>query len=256
MEEKLRIYLADASEAYLRLVRDKLESEGDFEVVGTATDGGAALRELRALAPDLLVADVLLPELDGLGLLRELRTEGMRFPVMFLSAFSNDRAARRASQYGASDYLLKPCCIPHLVRRIREAAHGERRTRDYTPEIGSALRAFGVPPHLNGHEFLAEALTRTVEDRSRLRGVTKVLYPELAQHFATTPECVERAIRGAVEKAWTPENEPRRRRYFGETFANFVRTPTNARFLALMTDFIEAKYVEHLWAPARHWEWL
>ena len=142
--DKIRVFLADASEDYLTYMRAELVS-GGFEVVGTATDGRAA------------------------------------------------------------------------------------------------LRAFGIPPHLTGYAFLAEALMRAAEDRTWLRGVTKVLYPGLAEQFASTPECVERAIRVAVEKAWIPRNEDRRRAYFGDAFDSFDKAPTNARFLAIVTEVIDEK---------------
>ena len=249
-ENKIRVFLADASEDFLALMRAELGAAGDFVLAGTATDGEAAFRALCAAPPELLVADVLLPGLDGLELLRRLRTEGLRFPVMFLSAFSSPQTARRAAEYGAADFLLKPCCIPYLVRRIRRAARDGAPVPDCVPEIREALREFGVPQHLSGYDFLAEALARTVEDRSLLRGVTKVLYPEVAARFSTSAECVERSIRSALEKAWTPRTEPRRRQAFGDAFAHFVRTPTNARFLALMTDLVAQRRIEHLWSPA------
>lgn len=238
--DKIRVFLADASEDYLTYMRAELVS-GGFEVVGTATDGRAALAGLREQGADVLLCDILLPGLDGFALAEAARDAGLGCAVVFLSAFLSSATARRAGAVGAADYLMKPCDIGYLLRRLREAVVGAKPRRDCAPEVAAALRAFGIPPHLTGYAFLAEALMRAAEDRTWLRGVTKVLYPGLAEQFASTPECVERAIRVAVEKAWIPRNEQRRRAYFDDAFDSFDKAPTNARFLAIVTEVIDEK---------------
>ena len=240
--EKIRVFLADASEEFLARMRCELIS-GGFEVVGSAADGREVLAGLRGSAVEVLLCDILLPGLDGFALAEAVRDGGVGCAVVFLSAFLSGAAARRAGEVGAADYLLKPCDTVYLLRRLREAARGAKPRRDCAPEIAAALRAFGIPPHLTGYAFLAEALMRAAEDRTWLRGVTKVLYPELAEQFASTPECVERAIRVAVEKAWIPRNEERRRAYFGDAFDSFEKAPTNARFLAIVTEVVAEKTV-------------
>ncbi len=240
--EKIRVFLADASEEFLARMRVELIS-GGFEVVGMATDGRAALAGVRGAAVEVLLADILLPGLDGFALAEAVRDAGVGCAVVFLSAFLSGATARRAGEVGAADYLLKPCDTVYLLRRLREAARGAKPRRDCAPEIAAALRAFGIPPHLTGYAFLAEALMRAAEDRTQLRGVTKVLYPELAEQFASTPECVERAIRVAVEKAWLPRNAERRKAYFGDAFDSFEKAPTNARFLAIVTEVVAEKTV-------------
>lgn len=238
--EKIRVFLADSSEEFLTGMRGELE-RGGFCVAGTATDGRAALEGLQSAAADVLLADILLPGLDGFALAEAARDAGVRATVVFLSAFLNAATARRAGEVGAADYLLKPCDPMLLLRRLREAARGALPRRDCAPEIATALRAFGIPPHLSGYGYLAESLSLALKDRTWLRGVTKLLYPEIAERFGTTAECVERAIRSAVEKAWNPRTEARRRAYYGDAFADFAHAPTNVRFLAVVTEFLAEK---------------
>ena len=125
------------------------------------------------------------------------------------------------------------------------AAHAAGRPRHGTnAAIAAALAAFGIPDRLIGYDYLATALRCITSDRTLLDGVTKKLYPEVARQYSATASGVERAMRSAIEKAWKPHNEPRRRAFFGRAFACSARTPTNARFLAKMAKAVEAKLTE------------
>ena len=251
MDEKIKIFLADPSRDFLELLAPTLTEQADLEVVGCAERGDAAYAYLSANRPDILVTDLLLPGLDGLSLLYRLKTEGAMPRTVILSAFISERAAEAATRLRVDEYLPKPCNTVTLIRRIREignSAPSHARITDYELAIREALMRFGMNSHLNGYTYLLEGIYRVLDDRSSLQGVTKILYPDLAKHFGTTPQCVERSIRTAVSKGWKTVSAESRRAYFGDIFDSLARTPSNIRFITAIADFIDLRFArENFW---------
>lgn len=242
MDGKIKIFLADASRDFLELLASSLAEQTDLEVIGFAERGDVAYTYMSKNRPDILVTDLLLPGLDGLSMLRRLKGEGAMPRTLILSAFISEATADTASRLGVDDYLPKPCNPATLIRRIREivnSAPSHPRLINYELTIREALMRFGVNSHLNGFGYLLEGIYRVLEDRNSLHGVTKVLYPDLAKHFGTTPHCIERSIRSAVDKAWKAGSAESRRAYFGDLFDAFTRSPTNIRFITAIADFID-----------------
>ena len=162
--------------------------------------------------------------------------------TVVMSAFVNDMVAHTASLLGVADYLVKPCALNELLQRIREvAASGQNAGRDYEQKVRSALTSIGILPNLNGRQYLEEAIRRVLMDRSVLRGITKILYPDLAKHFGTTPDCIERSIRSAVDKAWKRGDPETRHREFHGALDRFTASPSNAKFISAMAEFIAAE---------------
>ena len=251
MDEKIRIFLADPSQVFLDLLASTLTEEADLEVIGRAVRGDEAYASLSANRPDVLVTDLLLPGLDGLSLLRRLKSEGAMPRTLILSAFISERAAETATRLGVDEYLPKPCNTVTLIRRIREiasGASGHGRIVDYELAVREALMRFGVNSHLNGYTYLLEGIYRVLDDRNFLHGVTKILYPDLAKQFGTTSMCVERSIRTAVDKAWRTGSPETRRANFGDIFDGFTRSPSNIRFITAIADFIDLGFTrESIW---------
>lgn len=216
----------------------------DLTVVAAAVDGRRTVSLVKALRPQVLVTDILLRRLDGIGMLRELKDTGEMPATIVLSAFLNDSIAKEISSLGVSYCFSKPCRAEDLLVRIRECACACGEEPDgqgecgYETEITEAMINFGVMPHLQGYRYLREAIRRTIEDADALSGVTKVLYPELAKTYKTTPKCVERSMRSALEAAWVHGDASRRNRYFGEMTMLLNRRPTNSAFISMVTEFI------------------
>ena len=233
------------------MLASTLTEQSDLEVIGRAERGDAAYVCLGANRPDVLVTDLLLPGLDGLSLLRRLKSEGTMPRTLILSAFVSEAAAEMATRLGVDDYLPKPCNAVALVRRIREIgsnAPSRDRIVDYELSIREALMRFGINSHLNGFSYLTEGIYRVLDDRNFQHGVTKILYPDLAKHFGTTSQCVERSIRTAVNKAWRTVSPETRRAYFGDLFDSFTSSPSNMRFITAIADFIDLGFAkENIW---------
>ena len=240
MEQVIRVFIADASAEYTELLRTALEREGDFLVTGTALRGDQALKALEAGGIDLLVTDLLLPGLDGLSLLRELKASGNLPHVIVVSGFFNDRIARIVSGL-ADNYLPKPCRTEELISHIRESVLGRGRAfvRSYDVLVSRLLIDCGLLPHLNGFAYLRDGILRALDDRSLLRGVTKSLYRDIARQHGTNAACVERSIRSAVAQAWVRVNPEQRHAVFGSLFDSYgEEAPSNLPFLTAMTEYV------------------
>jgi two-component system response regulator (stage 0 sporulation protein A) len=252
METNIRILIADASEDFRSLLSETLRAEPDMTVVGAAGDGQEALALAQQTKPDVLLTDLVLTHLDGLGLLEALLSQPDAPAALVLSSFFNDRVVTACGELGAHYFLPKPCDIPALTVRIRQAAAD--RTRGAQPVsqgvalspaprepsleavVTDIIHEIGVPAHIKGYQYLREAILITVNDMDAINAVTKVLYPAVAKKFATTPSRVERAIRHAIEVAWDRGDIETLQKFFGYTVSNIKGKPTNSEFIAMIAD--------------------
>ena len=243
MEQVIRVFIADASAESLGLLRAALEREKDFLVVGAAARGDHALRALEQGGVDLLITDLLLPGLDGLSLLRQLRAADCLPHTIVVSGFFNDRIARSVSMY-ADNFLPKPCRTEDLILHMRESVLGRGRTfvRAYDTVVSHLLIDCGLSPHLSGFSYLKDGILRILDDRSLLRGVTKSLYRDIARQFGTNSACVERSIRSSLARAWDRISPEQRHEVFGSLFDFYPEAPSNLPFLTVMTEYIENYY--------------
>ena len=240
MEQFFRVFIVDSSRDTVWLLRKTLQEEKDFMVAGTETRGDRALGRLIACRPDLLITDLLLPGMDGLSLMRALQKEGCLPHVLVVSGFYNDRVAALVSGL-ADNFIAKPCPSKLLIRHMRDCVLGTGQT--FSREIGIVVTRqlinFGIMPHLCGFSYIHAGIVRALEERGVLRGVTKELYREIARQHGTTPCCVERGMRAAIERAWEQVGAEERRLAFGSLFDSFAEPPTNVPFLAIMTEYID-----------------
>ena len=246
MNEKTRVLLADAADEFRHMAAEMIQQEADMEVVGQTGDGEELLRMVRSLRPQVLVMDLVLSGLDGLGALAQLGQERPR--VLVLSAFARSVLNDRLPELGVDYFMLKPCRLTALVERIRQLAQTEgsevRNNREEPTrqrlerEITAIIHEIGVPAHIKGYQYLREAIGLAVEDMEVINAVTKVLYPAVAKKFGTTASRVERAIRHAIEVAWDRGDLETLQKYFGYTVSNAKGKPTNSEFIAMIADRI------------------
>jgi len=255
MEKKTRILLVDSGEDVRKLLSEVLGQEPDMEVVGTASNGLEALTQIGELKPDLVLLELVLPKLDGLGVLRKLPELGQKPTVIVLSGFVNGQVVSEASELGAAYFMTKPCETPALLERIRRFSRpGERLLPQLRQDMDAALQQenleavvtdviheIGVPAHIKGYQYLREAIILTINDMEVINAVTKVLYPEVAKKFNTTPSRVERAIRHAIEVAWDRGDLETLQRFFGYTVSNIKGKPTNSEFIAMIADCLSLR---------------
>ena len=114
--------------------------------------------------------------------------------------------------------------------------------RDLEKDVTDMIHEIGVPSHLKGYQYLREAIMMSVEDVEMLRSITKILYPTIAKKYQTTPSRVERAIRHAIEVAWSRGRMETLDALFGYTINTGKGKPTNSEFIALIADKIRLQY--------------
>ena len=252
METKLRIVVADANEDLRTMLADVINAEEDMLVAGTAGDGMEALSLVDTFQPDVLLTDLILTRLDGIGLLTTLSKREDAPASLVLSGLFNDQVVSACAELGVYYFIPKPCDIPALLSSIRQA--GASRTRKIIPisqavamnpappepslemVVTDIIHEVGVPAHVKGYQYLREAICLTVQDMDVINAVTKVLYPAVAKKFDTTPSRVERAIRHAIEIAWDRGDLETLQKFFGYTVSNIKGKPTNSEFIAMIAD--------------------
>ena len=243
MDNKIKIMLTDADEDSRDMLRDALEQTERFTVVASTGDGGEVTRLLAEVKPDILVLDYLLPGLDGLAILRQMKKED-RPQVLMTSSFINQSIVTEAGTLGAAMFLCKPysetALIDHLLR-LSESTGEIDRTSGLEELVTSIIHEVGVPAHIKGYQYVREAIMITVEDMDVINSVTKVLYPAVAKKYHTTPSRVERAIRHAIEVAWDRGDLETLQKFFGYTVSNAKGKPTNSEFIAMISDRIRLK---------------
>ena len=266
MNEKIKIVLADDNKDFCQVLKEYLSNEDDIEILGIAKDGIEALDLVKRTQPDLLVLDVIMPHLDGLGVIGKLNAMDIqKMPkIIVLSAVGQDKITQSAINLGADYYIVKPFDFVIFINRIRElvsnkTAHIEPRTRVNTDihmtrsdfvknsgnietEITNIIHEIGVPAHIKGYLYLREAIKMVIDNVELLGAVTKELYPSIAKKFNTTPSRVERAIRHAIEVAWSRGKVDTINQLFGYTVHNTKGKPTNSEFIAMIADKLRLEH--------------
>jgi two-component system response regulator (stage 0 sporulation protein A) len=248
-KDAIRVLLADDNKDFCDVVAAALSKSEGIEVIASVHDGVAAYDAILAKRPDVAVIDGVMPKLDGLGVLEKLAAapQDVRPVCIMLSAVSQEKVTLQAMELGAAYYMMKPFDMDSLVTRIRQmkerigskaAANGKPRDPRASLEakVTSILHEIGVPAHIRGYHYMREAIVMAVADLDVLNYITKELYPTIAKKCNTTPSRVERAIRHAIEVAWSRGKIDAIDSLFGYTINTHKGKPTNSEFIALISD--------------------
>ena len=244
MEHITTVFIADSTEEFCTNLTAALAQAGGFHVCGTAYDGETALRRITELKPQVLVLDLMLSKRDGISILKSLQNMEHRPVTLVTSGFITEFVANTAANLGARYLMLKPCDMGALVERLEEIRGSSKQATPLRRNDRSGIEALvtgiiheiGVPAHIKGYQYLREAIIIAVNDMDVINAITKVLYPQVAKTFQTTPSRVERAIRHAIEVAWDRGDLDTLQRFFGYTVSNTKGKPTNSEFIALIAD--------------------
>ena len=248
MEHATTVLIADSAEDFCNTLAAALQRSEGFQVVGTAGDGEQAIRMIGERKPDVLVLDLMLSKQDGISVLKAISGMERRPVTLATSAFLTEYVSSAAASLGVRYLMLKPCDMTALVERLEEIRGGEslrypapRRTDKTSIEtmVTGIIHEIGVPAHIKGYQYLREAIIIAVNDMDVINAITKVLYPQVAKTFGTTPSRVERAIRHAIEVAWDRGDLDTLQRFFGYTVSNTKGKPTNSEFIALIADKLQ-----------------
>ncbi|MBU3189637.1 sporulation transcription factor Spo0A [Clostridium bowmanii] len=259
-EQKINIIIVEDNKEFRNLLNEYILLQEDIVVTGIAEDGEEALKLIEDKKPDLVVLDMIMPKLDGLGVLEKLNSMNLdSMPrIIVLSALGQDKITQRAMSLGADYYIVKPFDLQVLVERIRQLVNdgiyigdvkkvipyfdnseikiNKIESTDRITKITNIIHQIGIPAHIKGYMFLREAIDMVVDDIGLLSAVTKELYPSIGKKFNTTPSRVERAMRHAIDVAWSRGQIETINKIFGYTVQNEKGRPTNSEFIAMVAD--------------------
>jgi len=245
----IRVLIADDNEELRQTMTQYLRQQQDITVAGEAANGMDALKLVREKQADVMLLDMIMPSLDGFGVLNHLQRIPMekRPHVIAVTALGRDDFIRRAVDLGVKYYMIKPVELPVLLERIHDVMQGDppldvsvrplnAQALSLDDRLSNLFLGMGIPAHIKGYQYLREAVKLVLENPAMINGITKELYPAIAHRFNTSASKVERAIRHAIEVAWSRGRVDTLNRAFGCSVAQPDDKPTNGEFIALIAD--------------------
>ena len=248
MDKQTTVVIADSAEEFSSSLVKALQRAEGFQVLGVANDGEMAQRMVIDRKPDILVIDLMLAKKDGISVLKALTTQEHRPAILVTSSMMSPYMGSTMVNLGVNYLVVKPCDMTALVERLEEIRGGENPRQNLPQSLSQAdietmvtniIHEIGVPAHIKGYQYLREAIMIAVDDMDVINAITKILYPQVAKTFQTTPSRVERAIRHAIEVAWDRGDLDTLQRFFGYTVSNTKGKPTNSEFIALIADKLQ-----------------
>lgn len=260
---KINVAIVDDNERMVNLLSEILKMDNDIEIIGTAENGLDALSLIKEKNPDVVLLDLIMPKLDGLGVMEKVKhdSEFKKTPsFIVITAIGQEGVTENAFELGASYYIMKPFdnnVVLTRIKQIKGDVHNklidnhrvnvyENREsymeRNLESDVTNIIHEIGVPAHIKGYQYLRDAIMMSVNDSEMLNSITKLLYPSIAKRHKTTPSRVERAIRHAIEVAWSRGKMDTIDDLFGYTVSNGKGKPTNSEFVALIADKIRLEY--------------
>lgn len=261
---RIKVVVADDNELMLDMISTILKNDDDIEVVAEVTDGIHLLSIIKDKKPDVVLLDLVMPLMDGLGVMEQVKKNADSIEKMpafiVLTAAKQESITENAFALGASYYILKPFDSEILLTRIKQTAEDMKNKQAeknivyenknmnknnmayLEADVTNVIHEIGVPAHIKGYQYLRDAIMMSVNDTDVLNSITKVLYPTIAKQHNTTPSRVERAIRHAIEVAWSRGKMDTIDELFGYTVSYGKGKPTNSEFVALIADKIRLEY--------------
>lgn len=248
MNNKLTVLIADDNRQLTDKTADYLKQQSYISEVYKAYDGEEAWEMIQQVKPDVLLLDIIMPKLDGMGILKRINGAGLnKITTICVSVSGSDRTMETVMNMGAQHFLIKPQppevvsdVIRALTDNVEAVQTNTQNQKNYDLEtiVTSVIHDLGVPAHIKGYHYIRSAIMMVVENMDMLNYITKRLYPEIAKQYQTTASRVERAIRHSIEVAWTRGHQETMNEIFGYTIQTYKGKPTNSEFIAMVADRI------------------
>ena len=258
--DQVNVAIADDNERMLELLGNIISSDKELSLVGKANNGEDVYRIIKTKEPDVVLLDLIMPKVDGLSVMDMVnkdKTIQKRPDFIIVTAVGQEKITEDAFRKGAAYYIMKPFRNEVLIEKIKntrckrhaepfmQAMEVRKREEERKPletRVTDMIHEIGIPAHIKGYHYLRYAIIMAVEDMDVLNAITKILYPTVAKKHQTTASRVERAIRHAIEVAWSRGKLDVLDELFGYTVSNGKGKPTNSEFIALVADTIRLEY--------------
>ena len=262
---KIKVLIADDNHDLAQPLSEFLNLQADVEVISCHQNGTQVLEAMKQHQADILLLDVIMPETDGISVLEALKDNESTYRrpknIIMFTAFNQEKVMTRAAELGASYFIMKPFEMNKIIETIRDvhqnfsyslkednpnavfgAINQMTEGFDLEAEITYVLHEVGVPAHIKGYLYLREAIDMIYHEIELLGSITKTLYPDVAKKYKTTSSRVERAIRHAIEVAWSRGNVDAISKIFGYTVNVNKSKPTNSEFIAMIADRLRLQH--------------
>ena len=248
--DKIKLLMVDDNVQLIEAVKEYFKKSSKIEVLYEAYDGqtGIELIEKEKNNFDILILDLIMPNKDGLYVLEEMKNRGIDKKVIVSTSYNTVEVIRKVSDYGVNYYMLKPFDFIDFEKRIlelsnkKESKNIDLRYNNIQMSITKILHELGIPSHIKGYQYIREGVGIIFEHPETIGGITKELYPELAEKFDTTVSRVERAIRHAIEVSWNRGDWHLMEEIFGNSVDIDKAKPTNSEFMVTIADKLRLDY--------------
>ena len=250
--EKTRLLVIDDNEALVDMIEEYFSSHELINIAFKAYTGeeGINLIEKNLNDYDVIILDLIMPKKDGIYVLEEMKKRNIYKPVIISTSYNSDEMIRRVSEYGVHYFLLKPYELSDLENRILEASNVHEKENkniniyhnNLQISVTKILHELGVPSHIKGYQYIREGILLIYNNPEIIGGITKELYPEIANKYDTTVSRVERAIRHAIEVSWNRGDWELKEEIFGHSVDIDKAKPTNSEFIVTVADKLRLEY--------------
>lgn len=250
--EKTRLLVIDDNEALVDMIEEYFSSHELINIAFKAYTGdeGINLIEKNLNDYDVIILDLIMPKKDGIYVLEEMKKRNIYKPVIISTSYNSDEMIRRVSEYGVHYFLLKPYELSDLENRILEASNVHEKENkniniyhnNLQISVTKILHELGVPSHIKGYQYIREGILLIYNNPEIIGGITKELYPEIANKYDTTVSRVERAIRHAIEVSWNRGDWELMEEIFGHSVDIDKAKPTNSEFIVTVADKLRLEY--------------
>ena len=253
----LNVAIADDNERMVEILDGIVKKDDSFHIVGKANNGEDMYHIIKEKEPDVVLLDLIMPKLDGLSVMERInhdQTIKKHPKFIIISAIGQEGITEDAFNLGAHYYIMKPFDNDMVLSRVQSIKNNAKNKtiKEATPnhfseemmmkyienDVTEVIHDVGIPAHIKGYHYLREAIMIVVREPEMLNSITKILYPTIAKSNHTTPSRVERAIRHAIEVAWSRGNMDYINSVFSYTVSTGRGKPTNSEFIALVADKI------------------
>lgn len=247
---KIKILIADDNKDFADLLKEVFSKEDDLEVVAVSYDGKECVKDIQIHKPDIVFVDVIMPELDGMGVLKYLKEHDIKVnQIIMMTAFGQEELTKQALHQGASYFIIKPFDFKYAIQYIRDITYrtnetdfskinvlGSNKEVKIEEEIQNILLKSGIPANLKGFTYLKEGIRLIYDDCNLTGAITTSVYPQIAEKYVTKSTRVERAIRHAISLGWNDGTNVFFEKFFADTFDVKMHRPTNGQFMFLLAE--------------------
>lgn len=245
MNSSIRVLVIDNDSSITKDIEKYFSSHEVIKVVACKNNGEDGLNYILNNINyfDAIVMDILLPGLDGLFILSELKKRGINKNIIITTGFKDDLVMEEANSYGIDYFMLKPVSFMSLEKRLLSLCLNKKNNGLFNQEaiVTDLLHTLGIPSHIRGFQYIRDGILLMYNSVTPISYITKDIYPELSKRYDTTPSRVERAIRHAIEVSWTRGDVDLMDEIFGNSLNLNRDKPTNSEYMSTISDRLKVR---------------